>query len=405
MPNQKLTPEKILKVAKQYKSIKEWRINYHYSYNQARKIGKSFFKKCSKNMINEKKMWDLNKIKKIVKNDFKNKKRVYFYRKYPGAISWVRTHKKQVELKSIFDKYCQKSGIRDYKPLWTEKQLISFFKKFKSLSEMKTHPKGISAYCYALKIKKIDKLSSHFLKYNYSTSVGEESTRYFLNKIFKEKFVSIKHPQIINPKTGKKLELDGYCEKLKIAFEFGDHRKPFYGRDSTNNLQKDKIKNKRCKELNIKLIKVVWGDKFDSQYSAKIKNILLKEFIRLKIKVPSYFYKTKFKVIQINKKYKYSKKEIMNCVKKCKNRTDFEKNHGGMLNTAGILGFQQEIIEYFRKKLVKSGLKPVNFWNEKNIKECAKKCKNLTEFYTKYRGAYKKSLKLKISDSLTFKTK
>lgn len=352
-----------------------------------------------------KQKWSLEKIDKILKKSFINKKRVIFYKKYAGAITWARRNKKEEKVKKLFDKYCKQSGLREFHPLWTEKQLKFFFKKFTNRSEMFTHPKGISSFLYAKKLNVLKKVSSHFITYEYSTSIGEESTRVFLNKVFKTKFVKIRHPEIINPKTGKFLELDGYCKKMNIAFEYGDHRISFYKKDPSLNLQKDQIKYKRCKELNIKLINVLWKGHINSKTPEKIKEIIFQELVRLEIKIPKNFYKTKFSIVKINKKYKYSKNEILNCVKKCKNRSEFERTYGGMFSCAGHLGILPNILKKFRKKRLKKGFRPNFFWNKETIIEYSKKCKNRTEFYKKYNGAYKKSLALGISDSLVFNKK
>lgn len=63
----------------------------------------------------------------------------------------------------------------------------------------------------------------------------------------------------INPKTGRKLELDGYSTELNIAFEFqGEHHhKIAFGKDQNTliNIQnKDLIKKQNCINNNVKLI-------------------------------------------------------------------------------------------------------------------------------------------------------
>ena len=78
-----------------------------------------------------------------------------------------------------------------------------------------------------------------------------------------------RHPDIINPKTNKALELDCFIPELGIAFEYqgAQHQKPnrFFhsniSRDSFKELQKrDMVKKKMCKKLGIKLIEVFDGD-------------------------------------------------------------------------------------------------------------------------------------------------
>ena len=65
-------------------------------------------------------------------------------------------------------------------------------------------------------------------------------------------FDKIKHPQMPSPFSNRLLELDGYCDALKIAFEHdGDyHISDPYVR------QKDIAKNKYCEQLGITLIRI-----------------------------------------------------------------------------------------------------------------------------------------------------
>ena len=53
------------------------------------------------------------------------------------------------------------------------------------------------------------------------------------------------------------MELDGYCEELKIAFEYDGefHYKDIYD-DYHNQQKRDTIKDKLCKEQGIKLIRI-----------------------------------------------------------------------------------------------------------------------------------------------------
>ena len=90
---------------------------------------------------------------------------------------------------------------------------------------------------------------------------GEKLTRYCFEKMFQHDFKKIKPDWILNPKTGRKLELDGYNESLKIAFEHqGIHHEidcptsnKFY---KPEQLIRDEIKRQNCKEQGITLIEV-----------------------------------------------------------------------------------------------------------------------------------------------------
>jgi len=70
-------------------------------------------------------------------------------------------------------------------------------------------------------------------------------------------FTDERYPRIINPDTGRELELDIFVPDLRLAYEYqgeGTH-------EAEDVKKRDAIKKKRCKELGITLIEVpaVWG--------------------------------------------------------------------------------------------------------------------------------------------------
>ena len=96
---------------------------------------------------------------------------------------------------------------------------------------------------------------------------GRENTRelecrYILNKLTGEWFYKERPEWLVNPHTGRKLELDGYCKKLDIAFEYDtiDHfQKEAYTLEKKVKSPiaiRDEVKNKICKEKQIKLIRI-----------------------------------------------------------------------------------------------------------------------------------------------------
>jgi hypothetical protein len=95
----------------------------------------------------------------------------------------------------------------------------------------------------------------------YNKLFGEKLTRYCFVKILNTTFNKIKPNWIRNPKTGQKLELDGYNEQMLIAFE---HQGEQHEKDCrTSNLfydpeqlVRDEIKRQKCKEYGIVLIEV-----------------------------------------------------------------------------------------------------------------------------------------------------
>jgi hypothetical protein len=90
-------------------------------------------------------------------------------------------------------------------------------------------------------------------------SRGERLVRYCFEKIFGCEFKKTHPDWLINPKTGKKLELDGYNEKLNIAFEHqGRHHEESlhksHLRYNPEQSYRDELKKTKCEEQGIKLI-------------------------------------------------------------------------------------------------------------------------------------------------------
>lgn len=117
--------------------------------------------------------------------------------------------------------------------------------------------------------------------YYTNCSLGEESIRNYLNLILECNLEKTKPDWLINPKTGRKLELDGYDDNLKIAFEYNSN----YYHD--NKKDTDKIKRKICKKNGIALM--VFPDiknelKFDTllEMEKAIKKIVNKSGLQIK---------------------------------------------------------------------------------------------------------------------------
>ena len=51
------------------------------------------------------------------------------------------------------------------------------------------------------------------------SSTGEVSVINFMDKVFKTQFKKVRPNWLVNPKTNKNLELDGYSQELGIAIE------------------------------------------------------------------------------------------------------------------------------------------------------------------------------------------
>jgi len=120
---------------------------------------------------------------------------------------------------------------------------------------------------------------------------GENICKTFLEKVFNDKFIKIRHHWLINPKTNRKLELDGYCESLNIAFEYQGLQHSqivsrFHGTAEKLQSQqfRDEIKKIICKERNVHLIII---PQFTIVFQPKhLKEFLKNQFNDLNIKLP-----------------------------------------------------------------------------------------------------------------------
>ncbi|MBK7363074.1 MAG: hypothetical protein IPJ01_12325 [Micavibrio sp.] len=118
------------------------------------------------------------------------------------------------------------------------------------------------------------------------TSIGEEICRYVLGKAFNTPFNKSRPDWLLN-KSGYKLELDGYSEELKIAFEYQgeQHYNPvkFYGINENRfneQVVRDKIKNCKYKINGIKLLII---SSFKEMNNKTILNAISKELKKNKI--------------------------------------------------------------------------------------------------------------------------
>lgn len=113
---------------------------------------------------------------------------------------------------------------------------------------------------------------------------SENRCKVIFEKIFNKKFPSIRPDFLKNPITGLNLELDGYCEELKLAFEYqgAQHSKyiPHFHRTGPQEfmyqVKKDEYKAKLCKLRGIDLIHIphyIHYDKLEEYILRTLKKI------------------------------------------------------------------------------------------------------------------------------------
>lgn len=117
-----------------------------------------------------------------------------------------------------------------------------------------------------------------------TASKGENECRKSLETIFQKNFIKARIPELLNPITGSFLELDMYCESLGVACEYQGEQhyryiKHFHKNKDAFRMQqyRDWVKEKLCKENNIKLILVPYTVKIQD-----IHNFILAEVRKMK---------------------------------------------------------------------------------------------------------------------------
>jgi hypothetical protein len=95
------------------------------------------------------------------------------------------------------------------------------------------------------------------------SSSSEEKCREIVERLFNKKFASVRPSWLKNPMSNRNLELDMYNEELKLAFEYdGVQHRQYTARwhssqdDFDEQIMRDKIKNKLCRQNEVLLIRV-----------------------------------------------------------------------------------------------------------------------------------------------------
>ena len=143
-------------------------------------------------------------------------------------------------------------NVKPVTKVLSKKDIDLVSKKYTTRLEFFT--KNYEVYQAAVKLNILKEVCSHM---EFKESIGEQLVRKTFNHYFKETFIKVHPKWLINPKTKSRLELDGYNEKLKIAFEVnGIHH---YAKSFTRHTDvkfKDELKKKLCKIKKIKLYSI-----------------------------------------------------------------------------------------------------------------------------------------------------
>ena len=255
----KHTLETILKKCEKnnIKTYFDFRKSLPSEYQQAFQQGwieqlKEYFRKKNKKS-NE----DLKQIaNKIYKKEmtFGNKELFLYLKLIPEDRPFIKSEIKKIKNNTIKQKP-KKITLKTKKMVRVQKKYTNFdifesAKQFKTRKEFSTKNRG--AYEAALRRGILNSVCSHMQK--PPESLGEQLVRKAFNYHFKKVFYKIKPDWLINPKTGLRLELDGYNEDLKIAFEVnGGHHYETIHQDVNIIKEKDRYKEKICKNKRIKL--------------------------------------------------------------------------------------------------------------------------------------------------------
>ena len=158
-----------------------------------------------------------------------------------------------------------------------------------------------------------------------STGLGERICRAFFEQVFEKKFPKTKPKWLINSQ-GNRMELDGYCRSLKIAFEHHGEQhyseKSLYA-NSDNFLEQrkrdDLLKEKLCRERGIHLI--IIPEIPNRTPIEDLKPLVKKQLVLHGVKIPANFNK-----IKVELKEAYANPEY---IKQYRLLRDIAKNRKG----------------------------------------------------------------------------
>lgn len=147
-------------------------------------------------------------------------------------------------------------------------------------------------HVWSTTLKTISGKSKSWCPYCCKRGLSENICRKYLEELFDYKFPKTRPLWLLN-NNGNRLELDGFCKELNIAFEHNGRQHyeniKFYNKKIEPRKENDKIKKELCEKYKIKLIEIPQLNIYTKNLNEHIKN----ECVRLNIKMPE-------KVIDIN---------------------------------------------------------------------------------------------------------
>lgn len=164
-----------------------------------------------------------------------------------------------------------------------------------------------------------------------SEYISERVCRKMFENIFNEKFTKRKPKWLVSPQ-GRRMELDGYCKKLGIAFEYQGKQHyeyvPIYHKTKSLDKQKlwDELKRKKCEENNIILIEVPY--KIDYE---KMPEYIIQECKKRDIEIPEITKSLDYKLMNI-----YSPEKL-------KEMQEIAKDKGGLCLSNGYVNSQTNL--------------------------------------------------------------
>lgn len=163
---------------------------------------------------------------------------------------------------------------------------------------------------------------------------GQRICKAYFEQIYKERFDTVRPNWLIGP-TGKPLELDGFCEKLKIAFE---HQGTFHYEDKFHNSYKygkvrchDEIKKNLCEKNEVILVQI---PEVPSLTSLKELREIIKETCPSRLKSDLDF------DIAINLDEVFTPHDILSLER----LKDIAKNKGGLLLSTHYFGMRSKYL-------------------------------------------------------------